>query len=442
MPWSNCEVKVESVEIVQDTNPDTYKMRAMSEVLRKNYQEAIREIDMAVEYGNGELQYLIWKTKVLYELKDYVGCMNYILKQGLWGRKDEIGLCEQERNCLICCYAVCSLILGKTDFDFSWEKQKDNKKCIILLELLMENEEGAEKHIQSGSAFQQAVQILQQVRGRVKGDGGFQGDVVSFVKSVDYENYSCSIRKSGTDMEAAVADMMNKFTEAKENIKVGAGETKDEYFNKVDDSLNVVKGAFGDVLGKIDSLLGYSVLKDDILEIIEAGCNEKTSKKDLFRMADKCREVIERKIAKAEKLGNPDKAATLKELIGNIKEESIFTMFFSTMVWIAKKVTRKLRTWFHVDDEKSVMGSICRSISIFAGELRAGVKLTWNHSHYIVSSVVAGAVKAVNMINGKGSMKKLCAKHESWEQIRHEKFFKMDAYADAWDDGEMQIVFE
>lgn len=36
MPWSNCEVKVESVEIIQDTNPDTYKMRAMSEVLRKN----------------------------------------------------------------------------------------------------------------------------------------------------------------------------------------------------------------------------------------------------------------------------------------------------------------------------------------------------------------------------------------------------------------------
>lgn len=200
------------------------------------------------------------------------------------------------------------------------------------------------------------------------------------------------------NMEAAVADMMDKFTEAKDSIKVGAGETKEEYFNKVDNSLNVVKGAFSDVLNKIDDLLGYSVLKDDILEIIEAGCNEKTSKKDLFRMAAKCREVIEIKIAKVEKLGNPDKAATLKELIGNVKEESIFTMFFSTMTWIAKKVARKLRKWFKVDEEKSIIGSICRSIGGFAGILRAGAKIVWNTAKFAVSFVIAGAIKIADFI--------------------------------------------
>ena len=200
------------------------------------------------------------------------------------------------------------------------------------------------------------------------------------------------------NMSAAVEEMVGKFTEAKENIKVGAGETKEEYFNKVDDSLNVVKGAFAGVLGKIDSLLGYSVLKDDILEIIEAGCNEKTSKKDLFRMSAKCREIIEKKIAKVELLGDPEKAATLKELIGNIEEESIFIMFFSTMRWIAKKIARKLRKWFQVDEEKSIIGSICRSIGGFASILRAGTKVVWNTVKFAVSFVVAGVIKIADFI--------------------------------------------
>ena len=70
------------------------------------------------------------------------------------------------------------------------------------------------------------------------------------------------------NMGAAVEEMVGKFAEAKENIKVNAGETKDEYFDRVDDSLNVVKGAFGDVLGKVDSLLGFTVLKDKVLAVI------------------------------------------------------------------------------------------------------------------------------------------------------------------------------
>ena len=234
------------------------------------------------------------------------------------------------------------------------------------------------------------------------------------------------------NMSAAVEEMVDKFTEAKENIKVGAGETKEEYFNKVDDSLNVVKGAFAGVLGKIDSLLGYSVLKDDILEIIEAGCNEKTSKKDLFRMSAKCREVIEKKIAKVELLGDPEKAATLKELIGNIEEESIFIMFFSTMRWIAKKIARKLRKWFQVDEEKSIIGSICRSIGGFASILRAGAKVVWNTVKFAVSFVVAGVIKIADFIYRAamiviGKIKEfVIAKYEKLTQADFEDDFEED----------------
>ena len=200
------------------------------------------------------------------------------------------------------------------------------------------------------------------------------------------------------NMGAAVEEMVGKFAEAKENIKVNAGETKDEYFNRVDDSLNIVKGAFGDVLGKVDSLLGFTVLKDKVLAVIEAGCNENTSKKDLFKMARKCREIIEEDIEEIELIGNPDDAETLKELLGSVKDDSIFKMFFSTMVWIGKKVARKLRTWFHVDDEKSVIGSICRSISGFVGILRAGAKIVWNTTKFAVSFLVAGVIKVADFI--------------------------------------------
>ena len=234
------------------------------------------------------------------------------------------------------------------------------------------------------------------------------------------------------NMSAAVEEMVGKFTEAKENIKVGAGETKEEYFNKVDDSLNVVKGAFAGVLGKIDSLLGYSVLKDDILEIIEAGCNEKTSKKDLFRMSAKCREIIEKKIAKVELLGDPEKAATLKELIGNIEEESIFIMFFSTMIWIGKKVARKLRTWFHVDDEKSVIGSICRSISGFVGILRAGAKIVWNTTKFAVSFLVAGVIKVADFIYR--TIKTLVVKIKAFAVEKYEQLTNKDFVDDLEED--------
>ena len=257
-------------------------------------------------------------------------------------------------------------------------------------------------------------------------------EVVNEVVVENTNNEEELIMKTAKEkMNIAVADMMNKFAEAKESIKVGAGMTKDEYFDRVDNSLNVVKGAFGDILGKIDSLLGYSVLKDDILEIIEAGCNEKTSKKDLFRMSAKCREIIEKKIAKVELLGDPDKAATLKELIGSVKDESIFTMFFSTIIWVTKKVARKLRIWFNVDDEKSVMGSICKSVSGFVGILRAGVKIVWNTSKFVVSFLVAGAIKIADFVFR--AITTLVSKIKAFAMEKYEKFTHKDEEDDLED---------
>lgn len=242
------------------------------------------------------------------------------------------------------------------------------------------------------------------------------------------------------NMGAAVEEMVGKFAEAKENIKVNAGETKDEYFDRVDDSLNVVKGAFGDVLGKVDSLLGFTVLKDKVLAVIEAGCNENTSKKDLFKMARKCREIIEEDIEEIELIGNPDDAETLKELLGSVKGESIFKMFFSTMVWIGKKVARKLRAWFHVDDEKSVIGSICRSISGFVGILRAGAKIIWNTTKFAVSFLVAGVIKVADFIYR--AIKTLVVKIKEFAVEKYEHLTNKDIEDDYFDDEELMVEEE
>ena len=203
------------------------------------------------------------------------------------------------------------------------------------------------------------------------------------------------------NMNAAVEEMVGKFAEAKENIKVNAGETKEEYFDKVDDSLNVMKGALSNVLGILDGVLGYTVLKNSIIDMMEAGSDGKTSGKSLFKMARRCRELIEEEIENLEFWGDEEslkKAVQLKALTEGVRGKSIFEAFVSGCIWIAKKVTRKLRAWFHVDDEKSVMGSICRSIAGFAGILRAGVKLVWNTAKFAVSFVVAGVIKVADFV--------------------------------------------
>lgn len=203
------------------------------------------------------------------------------------------------------------------------------------------------------------------------------------------------------NMVGAVEEMMGKFAEAKENIKVNAGETKEEYFDKVDDSLNVMKGALSNVLGTLDGVLGYTVLKNSIIDMMEAGSDGKTSGKSLFKMARRCRELIEEEIENLEFWGDEEslkKAVQLKALTEGARGKSIFEAFVSGCIWIAKKVTRKLRAWFHVDDEKSVMGSICRSIAGFAGILRAGIKLVWNTAKFAVSFVVAGVIKVADFV--------------------------------------------
>ena len=134
---------------------------------------------------------------------------------------------------------------------------------------------------------------------------------------------------------------------------------------------------------------------------MEAGSDGKTSGKSLFKMARRCRELIEEEIENLEFWGDEEslkKAVQLKALTEGVRGKSIFEAFVSGCIWIGKKVTRKLRSWFKVDDEKSVMGSICKSIAGFTDILRAGVKLVWSTIKFAVSFIVAGAIKIIDSV--------------------------------------------
>lgn len=200
---------------------------------------------------------------------------------------------------------------------------------------------------------------------------------------------------------AAVEEMMEKMAQAKENIKCKGGETYEEFIDKTDDSLNVMKGALGNTLSVLDDILGYTLIKDAVLDMIDASMDKASSKKDLFKMARKCRELIEKEIETLEFWGDEEsfkKAVQLKALTEGDRGKSIFESFAVGVIWIAKKVTRKLHKWFNVDDEKSVMSSVCKSIAGFARVVRAGVKIAWNAAKFAASFVIAGVIKIADFI--------------------------------------------
>lgn len=241
------------------------------------------------------------------------------------------------------------------------------------------------------------------------------------------------------DVKAAVDEMMGKFVEAKKSVVKNANMTKEEYVEKIDDSLNTMKGALGNTLDVIDSALGYSVLKNAILDMMEAGTDGKTSKKDLFKMAKRCRELVEEEIENLEYWGDAEsfkKAVQLKAITENERGKSIFEAFVSGCIWIANKVTEKINGL----DEKSVLGAICRSISGFVGLLKAGVKIVWNTLKFAASFVVAGVVKVVDFVFR--AIKTLVIKIKDWAS---EKFNKIDDDFDDFDDdfdNDMEVYYD
>lgn len=248
---------------------------------------------------------------------------------------------------------------------------------------------------------------------------------IETVNEKEMEGMMSKVNEVKGSMEEAVADMMNKFVEAKENIKVGAGMTKDEYVDKVDDSLNVMKGAFGSVINTLDNITGCSVLKDSILKIMEADAD-----KDLFVMARKCRELIDEEIEFLEDCGNEvyfKKAVQLRALTEGARGKSIFEAFVSGCIWIGKKAASKLKI-----KEDSILAGVAKAISGFASILRAGVKLVWNTAKFAVSFVVAGVIKVADFVYR--TIRTIVTKIKDFAVEKYERFTNKDFVDDLEED--------
>lgn len=242
------------------------------------------------------------------------------------------------------------------------------------------------------------------------------------------------------NMEMAMEEMQKKagigelLKETKDAVIHGVisktHKTKEQYVQQVDESANVVKGAMVVTLDKMSAVLGYNALKESILGIIEAGtCNGKT---DLFAMAEECRKRIDLEVETLLAWGSEEdfrKAAQLKALSKDQRGKSIFEALVSMLIWIAKWVAKTLRKWFQVDNEKSIIGALCRALSGFAAVVREGVKLVWHTAKFGVSFVIAGAIKlGVWIIN---TFKTFCEGIKGWFNKKNEMI----------DDEEYQFFF-
>ena len=212
------------------------------------------------------------------------------------------------------------------------------------------------------------------------------------INKVNESEVAATMETNNTN--AAVEDLMNKFKEATENASVKVGQTYEEFVNDADESINTMKEALGNTVGLLDRIFGCSTIKNSILDMIDASMSGADSQKDIFKMAKRCRELIDVEIRDLEFWGDQEslkKAAQLKPLTEGARGKSIFEAFAASIVWVVKKVTRKLSI-NNDSEKKSLFASVCNGIGAFAKVLRAGVKIAWNVVKYAASFVVSGVV--------------------------------------------------
>lgn len=223
------------------------------------------------------------------------------------------------------------------------------------------------------------------------------------------------------------------------NVRVRAGEDVESFKDKADASITTIKDATHGVLDVLDHLTGASSLKQDIQHILYKN-SERGSKRGFFDAAAECRRLVYEHIEVIMSY-DPDEddlreVAALRYIIGEDEEgnpieghRSIFSAFANGIVWICKKVARKFRSWFGVDEEKNIFGSVGASLaSIFgmaAGIIGSVLKVALHTVIFVGSYVLTAVIKAISFI---------------WDKLKgfglfmKEKFSKDDDAEDAVDE--------
>lgn len=175
--------------------------------------------------------------------------------------------------------------------------------------------------------------------------------------------------------------------------------TVEEYAQQCEDNANVLKGTFLNTIGELGRLTGCSGLLLDVCRVLEAGLDENTGKKDLFKMAKEVRVIVDEEIAMLEMCFCTEEADILKKAF---HEDSIFNIFAKSLCWIAGKLWRKLRRLGSSIglkvSEDSLIGGLCKGLRGLAHVVQAGAKLVVNTAKYALSIVGAGVIAIADWV--------------------------------------------
>ena len=147
-----------------------------------------------------------------------------------------------------------------------------------------------------------------------------------------------------------------KIDRIKLNVHVIQGESLEFYVDRADASINELKDMLMGAVKYIGDVIGMTGLYNELVATY-------TSNRGVIKTAQSIDEAVKDTIAILEDVDPDDKlgkVAALKQVMydGEYEEEytqSIFMSAAKAIVWITKKVARKLRDWFGVEVEEKIL---------------------------------------------------------------------------------------
>lgn len=211
-------------------------------------------------------------------------------------------------------------------------------------------------------------------------------------------------------IEAATADalydaafLFNKCKEAIAESVPKEGETKESFTKRVEGLIDSLLVGLNKALTMMADATGLTSLRLTIYDMMDAGLAGKTKgKRDLYLMVDKYRDLVNKEIAYLNKIGTEKslkKALTLKAYTQDGEGKNIFEAVIGSIILIGNKVSAKLKKWFKIDVEGSIMNTLCKKFSSVGSVLRKGGKFVFNAVNLAVGYVIAGSIKVVEIVS-------------------------------------------
>ena len=251
-------------------------------------------------------------------------------------------------------------------------------------------------------------------------------------------------KKMNNKFMRKVAGMYTATAGAVGSAVVRAGQDCNEFKTSCDNAVTSIKNNLSGVLEELDYLLGCSDLKNQLYEIIYRHTEGTKSRRGFFDAALECRKAVNACIKDILDYDPDDvelkQVVALRFMLGEDEDgnpiegrRSIFAAFANGIVWICKKVARKLRSWFGTDAESNIFGNVGAAIaSVFGvacGVLKEALNIAVNFVIFIGSYVFSAVINAISWVVEKVS---------GWIHKAKEKFTKPEELEDEELDEELE----